>query len=376
MKQHKKWDVFICHASEDKEEIADPLANKLTSLGIKVWYDRFRLRWGNRLMKEIDHGLVNSKYGIVILSPSFFDKHWPESELQALFSLMGSERHEDLLLPLLHNIKFEDIKVRYPLISGILCRSSDMALDVLAAEVAELVSKMTSRKKESPGVANKISNVLLNPNTTCPTVTSIELEQLDGAKATTLHRQFISPVTKETREAAYSELYSLCNKKKVWKQELIWKILNYLLLNSKSDVNDLRDGLAILEHILRSASRTSDMNEVTNKIQEAYQSRFKEILLNVSPGFQTHRSMAVAILKWTSNFQELFNTCWQSWINGLQEIQPEYCYSEYIKPLLQIFDQAESYLFDAVRDEILKYLEGSNEMIRKRALDIYKLYFV
>ena len=75
MKHRKKWDVFICHASEDKEEIADPLANKLTRLGIKVWYDKFRLRWGNRLMKQIDRGLVNSKYGIVILSCSFFDKH-------------------------------------------------------------------------------------------------------------------------------------------------------------------------------------------------------------------------------------------------------------------------------------------------------------
>jgi hypothetical protein len=118
MKHRKKWDVFICHASEDKGEIADPLANKLTSLGIKVWYDRFQLKWGNRLMKQIDRGLVNSKYGIVILSCSFFDKHWPESELEALFSLMRSEPERDLLLPLLHKVKyitFKDLKKRVSL---------------------------------------------------------------------------------------------------------------------------------------------------------------------------------------------------------------------------------------------------------------------
>ena len=59
MNYRKKWDVFICHASEDKREIADPLANKLTSMGLKVWYDKFSMRWGSRLMKEIDNGLVN-----------------------------------------------------------------------------------------------------------------------------------------------------------------------------------------------------------------------------------------------------------------------------------------------------------------------------
>ena len=33
------WDVFISHASEDKEDIARPLYYRLKDLGLKVWYD-------------------------------------------------------------------------------------------------------------------------------------------------------------------------------------------------------------------------------------------------------------------------------------------------------------------------------------------------
>jgi hypothetical protein len=34
------WDVFISHASEDKEAVAEPLAEELTARGVKVWLDK------------------------------------------------------------------------------------------------------------------------------------------------------------------------------------------------------------------------------------------------------------------------------------------------------------------------------------------------
>ena len=42
-------DVFISHASEDKDAIVRPLANALISCGLKVWYDEFTLRIGDSL---------------------------------------------------------------------------------------------------------------------------------------------------------------------------------------------------------------------------------------------------------------------------------------------------------------------------------------
>jgi hypothetical protein len=40
---HDAWeyDVFISHASEDKDQFVAPLAQLLSELGVRVWYDRF-----------------------------------------------------------------------------------------------------------------------------------------------------------------------------------------------------------------------------------------------------------------------------------------------------------------------------------------------
>ncbi|MCK9385933.1 MAG: DUF1883 domain-containing protein [Nevskia sp.] len=83
------YDVFISHASEDKEEIVRPLAQALRSEGLRVWYDEFELRIGDSLRRKIDKGLASSRFGLVVLSPSFIAKGWTNYELDGL----GRERY-------------------------------------------------------------------------------------------------------------------------------------------------------------------------------------------------------------------------------------------------------------------------------------------
>ena len=56
----KLHDVFICHASEDKDEFVRPLAEALKSNHIEVWYDEFALYVGDSLREAIDRGLATS----------------------------------------------------------------------------------------------------------------------------------------------------------------------------------------------------------------------------------------------------------------------------------------------------------------------------
>lgn len=79
-----EYDVFISHASEDKDDLVRPLAEELLTLGLKVSYDEFRLKVGDSLRRSIDAGLAKSHFGIVVLSPSFFAKNWPQYELDGL----------------------------------------------------------------------------------------------------------------------------------------------------------------------------------------------------------------------------------------------------------------------------------------------------
>jgi len=97
------WDVFICHASEDKEHVARPLARELEYAGLRVWYDEFILKVGDSLNESISQGLANSKFGVVILSSSFIrQKKWTNYELNSLFAL--EEIDNKRILPVWHNV--------------------------------------------------------------------------------------------------------------------------------------------------------------------------------------------------------------------------------------------------------------------------------
>lgn len=78
------YDVFISHASEDKDSLVRPLAQRLKQERLEVWYDEFSLRPGDSLRRSIDRGLSKSRHGIVVLSQSFFQKNWPQWELDGL----------------------------------------------------------------------------------------------------------------------------------------------------------------------------------------------------------------------------------------------------------------------------------------------------
>jgi hypothetical protein len=107
-KKRKIWDVFICHASEDKDSFVRPLAKTLRAEGLRVWYDEFTLRVGDGLRRSIDKGLASSKFGAVVVSPSFFKKQWPQRELDGLVAKETDDRR--IILPVWHNVSLVDVR--------------------------------------------------------------------------------------------------------------------------------------------------------------------------------------------------------------------------------------------------------------------------
>jgi KaiC/GvpD/RAD55 family RecA-like ATPase len=101
------YDVFISHASEDKEEVARPLAEALRSRGLRVWFDEMEIKLGDSLRRRIDDGLLNSRFGLVVLSHSFFAKEWPKKELDALVA--REDGSEKVILPIWHGVSRQDI---------------------------------------------------------------------------------------------------------------------------------------------------------------------------------------------------------------------------------------------------------------------------
>jgi hypothetical protein len=136
-KSSSQWDFFISHASEDKEEIARPLADALVAKGYKVWYDDFSLKLGDILLESIDRGLAGSSFGIVILSPHFFEKHWPQQELSGLAT--REENGKKVILPVWHKVGLEEVRSNSPTLAGRLGVLTDRGLDHVVAKILDAV---------------------------------------------------------------------------------------------------------------------------------------------------------------------------------------------------------------------------------------------
>jgi hypothetical protein len=103
----ERWDLFISHAGEDKQSFVRPLATVLTRFGLRVWYDEFTLKIGDSLSRSIDMGLAKSQFGVVVLSPHFVEKDWPEYELRGLTAKeLGAGK---VILPVWHDLSRADV---------------------------------------------------------------------------------------------------------------------------------------------------------------------------------------------------------------------------------------------------------------------------
>lgn len=130
-------DVFLCHAWDDRQGAAKELHDLLESRGVSVWFSEKDVLLGSSLLREIDKGLIKSRVGIVLVTPALLRRLKGEGiadkELSALLA-------RDLLVPIVHNTTYEDLREVSPLLgsrSGLSTAEEPMA-DV-AAKLADLV---------------------------------------------------------------------------------------------------------------------------------------------------------------------------------------------------------------------------------------------
>lgn len=134
----REFDVFISHASEDKDGVVRPLADALVAQGLDVWYDELVLRVGDSLRRKIDAGIARSRFGVVVLSKAFFAKSWPQYELDGLVTMSLSGRQ--IILPLWHEISKDEVISQSPsLADKVALRTSDYSIEEIAAELAAVI---------------------------------------------------------------------------------------------------------------------------------------------------------------------------------------------------------------------------------------------
>ena len=134
------YDFFISHASEDKDAVARPLHDALTKAGVSVWFDEATLELGDSLRKSIDKGLARCRYGVVILSPHFLAKRWPQLELDGLFA-RETVTGEKAILPVWHQMDAATLAQHSPMLADRLAARADDGIAPLAEQLIRILRR-------------------------------------------------------------------------------------------------------------------------------------------------------------------------------------------------------------------------------------------
>jgi hypothetical protein len=155
------WDIFICHADEDKDKCVLPLKRALAQAGLSVWLDADVLATGDSVRRAIESGLSKSRYGVVILSPRFFGKEWPNKELDALFE--REREGKKVILPVWFEVDKEEVERRALLLSGRRAAKWSDGIDAVVrgivqavegtdgVELSSATAPLTPSRKTPPG---------------------------------------------------------------------------------------------------------------------------------------------------------------------------------------------------------------------------------
>lgn len=133
-----EYDVFISHASEDKDDVVRPLANSLRDKGVKVWYDEFEMKIGDSLRRKIDKGLANSRFEILVISKDFIKTGWTNYELDGIITKAISG--EQVILLIQHNITKKEVIGFSPLLADKLARNTAInTIEEISTEISKLI---------------------------------------------------------------------------------------------------------------------------------------------------------------------------------------------------------------------------------------------
>jgi hypothetical protein len=136
------YDLFICHASEDKEKVVRPLTQALLGRGLRVWLDELELTIGDSLHGRIDSGLARSRFGVVVFSRAFFSKDWPQRELAGLAA--RERAGTKVILPVWHEVDHEYIVSHSPILADRIGATTNAGIDDVAEKIVRALERSTA----------------------------------------------------------------------------------------------------------------------------------------------------------------------------------------------------------------------------------------
>lgn len=136
-----QWDVFICHAREDGDAVARPLAQALRRHGLAVRLDGQALAPGDSVRRALQQGLARAGWGVLVLSRSLLEMDGPRAELDGVLAReLGPER---VVLPLWHGVTGADVARRAPVLAARLAIDTDRGMEAACEAIVAAIGRRT-----------------------------------------------------------------------------------------------------------------------------------------------------------------------------------------------------------------------------------------
>lgn len=143
------FDIFLSHATEDKDTIAIPLKDELEKLGLKIWMDvdRSNELSTSGLRREIDSAIYNSNYAVIILSPNYMRKPWTNREFDGITAMEMAKKQT--LLCVWHHVTLDAIlEYSPPIANKYAHETTTYSIQEIAKAFARII---TASKKDAAG---------------------------------------------------------------------------------------------------------------------------------------------------------------------------------------------------------------------------------
>ena len=140
-------DVFLCHAWPDRQADAKDLYDLLIDEDVSVWFSEVTLMPGTDMRVAIDKGLVNSRIGIVLVTPALLDKLRTDRSIAS--NELSALLRRNLLVPVMHGATFEELdQVSPTLASRGGFSTAEESMEDIVVKIAELVGTLDGEEAD------------------------------------------------------------------------------------------------------------------------------------------------------------------------------------------------------------------------------------
>lgn len=127
--------AFVSYDSRDQESIARPLAQELTKILGRVWFDEFSLRVGANLRESIERGLKECARCILVLTPNFLSNTgWTKTEFNAVFTRELVEK-SDVIIPVWAGVSSNQVYEYSPTLANRLAAHWDEGCEAVCKKI-------------------------------------------------------------------------------------------------------------------------------------------------------------------------------------------------------------------------------------------------